>query len=55
MRACMCGPQERYVSDCPAEFPNMNPNVHGLRASYVYALSLSSAGGPIEAYGRSST
>jgi len=29
----------------------MNPYVHGTRGKFVYALSLSSAGGPIYAYG----
>jgi len=42
--------QERYLSDTPAEFPGMNPYVHGTRAKYTYAMGLSSAGGPIFAY-----
>ena len=40
--------EERYLSDTPCEFPNMNPHMHGRKAAYCYALSLSSAGGVID-------
>ena len=43
--------QEGYLSDVPGEFPNVNPLVHGKHARYAYSLGLSSAGGPITAYG----
>ena len=43
--------KEGYLADTPGEFPGLNPHVHGAYARYTYALSLSSAGGPVTAYG----
>ena len=43
--------REGYLADTPGEFPALNPKVHGAYARYTYALSLSSAGGPVTAYG----